>query len=93
MSENIRSELATLAIDALDNLGKILDYQQLLEIAVDQLDDSEYSSTKTANRVNILLESYLCLSEPWVQNLEMGLKTLVNLAAIETLSSSKEQND
>lgn len=69
MSQNLMS----LAIGASDDLSRLLDLQELLRIALEQFDNP---SEKTNQRVDLLLSTYLCQVEPWLDNLELGLQRI-----------------
>jgi len=69
----LAEKLLTLAIRAADALEKILRLHELLEIALEQ---GEESLEKRSTRVELLLESYVTLVEPHLDEIELQLKRL-----------------
>lgn len=61
-----QNEMQRLLIRIIDEFQWIVWYQELLRIAVDQLDNPD---NKTVDRIELLLSSYLEQSEPHFDNL------------------------
>lgn len=68
-----QAEVMRLAIGASDDLSRVLGLQELLRIALEEFD---HPSEKTSQRVDLLLSIYLCQSEPWLEDLELGLQRI-----------------
>lgn len=67
-------ELSRLAIAASDNLARLLDLQELLRLALEQLD--QYPTEKEWLRVDLLVGIYLSQVEAYFDDLEMNLSRI-----------------
>lgn len=67
--------LISLAISALDELDRVQNLQELLEICLDQYD---FPTEKTKARVELLLTVYLKFSEQHLEQLKINLEQLRN---------------
>lgn len=71
MSKNLTS----LVIDALEELGQIKALLPLLEISL----DLDYPTPQTtADRYELLVSSFVTMSEPWFENLTFSLERIKN---------------
>lgn len=68
-----QAEVMRLAIGASDDLSRVIGLQELLRIALEEFD---HPSEKTSQRVDLLLSTYLSQSEPWLEDLKLGLQRI-----------------
>ena len=80
MSEN-EPKLGVLIIRAIDDLAKVTRSQRLLRIALDELGQPSGDDTETIERVGLLIDSYFCQSEAFLEDLQFDLDKIVKMAA------------
>lgn len=76
--------MVSLAIAALDEWSKLKNSQELLEIAIEQLEGSD----KTAVRLELLITAYLSHAELRLDELRTGLEQIKQQAKIENTQDS-----
>jgi len=72
-------KMNSLAIAALDEWSHLKDLQQLLEIAIDQLEGSD----KLTLRLELLITAYLSIAELRLDELRTALEKIRQLAKVE----------
>jgi hypothetical protein len=80
-----QDETSRLLIRIIDEFQWILWYQELLRIAVDQLDNRD---DKTIERIELLLSSYLDQTECYFDNIQYYIKRR-NELSVEVLADSQ----
>jgi hypothetical protein len=80
MSEN-EPKLGVLIIRAIDDLAKVTRSQRLLRIALDELGQPSGDDTETIERVDLLIDSYFCQSEAFLEDLQFDLDKILKMAA------------
>ena len=65
--------LASLVLDLLNDFARLQELQVLLKIGLTEADSP---SKEACSRIALLVDTYLCQSEPWLQNVEMDLQRL-----------------
>lgn len=65
--------LMSLAISALDDFSRVQELQTLLKIGLDGADEP---SEEACSKLALLVSTYLCQVEPWLEEVELGLQRI-----------------
>lgn len=72
MPEN-STDLSSLIIGALNDFDHVQELQTLLKVGLDQADEFSEEAYK---RLALLVSTYLCQSEPWLEEVQLGLNRM-----------------
>jgi hypothetical protein len=73
MQLNMPKSLISLTLGAIDELNSVIQLQELLEISMEQADES---LEKRWKRVELLTETYLAQVKPCFENIELKLERI-----------------
>lgn len=65
--------LVSLVISALDDFARVQELQTLLKIGLHEADEL---SEEGCSRLALLVSTYLCQVEPWLEEVELGLERI-----------------
>lgn len=63
----------SLILSAMDDFAQVKELQLLLKIGLKEADEP---SEEACNRISLLVATYLCQVEPWLENLELGMNRI-----------------
>ncbi len=66
--------LVSLLLGTLDDFDHVQELQTLLRIGLDQADNG--LSEEACERLALLVSTYLCQSEPWLEEVQLGLNRM-----------------
>lgn len=79
--------LMSLTVGAMDELNSVIRLQELIEISIEQADES---LEKRWKRVELLIEPYLAQVELRLENLEFKLKRIRQQLSVDKINASSD---